>query len=77
MNMTEFLRHSPCLEELEGFRDQCRKDDCWTKADQVAYLIRWDLLKKGKEVPASTKLDRAWEYTRGKAPKKKKRAVSD
>jgi hypothetical protein len=75
--LTEFLRHSPCLEELEGFRDQSRKDDRWTKADQVAYLMRRDLLERGKEIPTPTKLDRAWEYKRGKAPKKKKRAVSD
>ena len=68
MNLPEFIRHRPCLEELEGFRTQKLKDKDWEEEDQILYLKQWMLLKIGKEMPTESKTPRGYKYQRGKTP---------
>lgn len=69
----EFTHTGPCLEELEGFREAKIIQRLWSDQDQADYLVWEDKLKRGKEVPAPSKLQRSFIYTRGKPVKKRGR----
>ena len=70
MTFAEFCMTGPCLEELEGFRAQRRKDGVWSEEDQADFLKWKDRLMTGKEIPHPSTVDRGWKYQRGKPPKK-------
>lgn len=72
MTFAEFCQEVPCLEELEGFRNQRLKDGRWSDEDQKDYLLQKDRVERGIDVPAPSRLFRKYEYRRGRKPKLKK-----
>jgi len=72
MDLDEFFRTRPCLEELTGFRAQAIKDGHWEYDDQAKWLTHQDRLKRGLEMPVPTRLERSWEYRQRRSAKKRK-----
>jgi len=70
--LRSFLSEQPCLEELEGFRDQRMLEKLWLDQDQIDYLTYKDRMERGREMPAPTLMPRAYVYKRGRKPKLKR-----
>lgn len=70
--LSEYLQSGPCLEEMDGFRQQRLKDGNWSGDDQAMWLVWRRKLETGQEVPAPLRMPRAWEYKRGKPAVRKK-----
>lgn len=87
MNVHEFLRTRPCLEECEFYlaalRDQIENRHLYPEGfvpqyEEITAEVLGPIetyrarLMSGKEVPAPSRLERAYEYKSKKKPKKRR-----
>ena len=84
MDVHEFLKTRPCLEELDGYLDALRYQ---IANPELFHRLQYNeitgdvlgpleacrqRLMSGKEVPTPTRLDRVWDYKVKSKPKRKR-----